>query len=101
MKEKVKDLVHEGLGLRDINPLRVLRLKSRNNKPALVKIEYPTKEEKIRILRQKGDLKDTTRYNRVYLGTSLSHTDRVMQCNFQKILSEIPNGHRFRFSRNG
>ena len=101
LQEKVTDLVQDGLGLRGINPLRVLRLKARNNKPGLVKIECSTKEDKIRILRQKGDLKDTTRYNRVYLRTSLSHTDRVMQHNFQKILSEMPNGHRYRVSGHG
>ena len=87
--------------MKDISPLRVLRLKSRNKKPGLVQIECPTRDDKVRVLRQKGELKDTNSYNRVYLRTSMSHTDRVMQHNFQQILKEIPNVHQFRVSGNG
>ena len=101
LEERVKDLVQEGIGLRDIEPVRAKRLESRTEKPGLVKIEFVSKEEKIRVLRGKQELRDTREFGRVYLRSSMSHTDRLIQNNFNQILREILNGYKYRVSGNG
>ena len=52
-------------------------------------------------MREKRNLKDVTRYSRVYLRTSLSHTDRLIQLNFHQILKELPGGEKYRLTGNG
>jgi hypothetical protein len=93
---KVQNLVQNGLGLRGVRPKRVMRLKSRDGKPGLVKIELATEEEKINVLRAKRNLNDTREYKRVYLCRSMPHAERLIQINFNQILKEMPNGNKFR-----
>ena len=40
-------------------------------------------------------------FNRVYLRSSMSHTDGLMQRNFNQILKELPQGHRYRVTGTG
>lgn len=96
-----EEMIQNALGLEDISPVNVLRLKSKTGKPGVVKIECRNKEDKIEILRNKNKLKDTRDYKKVYLRTSMSHSDRLMQSNFQQILRVMPDGHRFRMTGNG
>jgi len=75
-------------------------MQSRNNKPGIVKIKLPTRDEKIKALRLKRNLMDNG-YNGVYLRSSMSHTDRVAQPNLVSILRELPNGNKYHVTGNG
>ncbi len=66
----------------------------------MVKITLPTKEDKIKVLHCKRNLKDNN-YAGVFLRSSTTHTDRVMQHNLITLLKEIPNGDKFRVAGNG
>ncbi len=97
---RAQELVTYGLGLQHVNIERSMRLTPRSNKPGLVKIKLPTKEDKIKVLRCKRNLKDNN-YAGVFLRSSMTHTDRVMQHNLITLLKEIPNGDKFRVAGNG
>ena len=99
MPAKVKNMVHEGLGMRDVRVVRCKRLESKTSKPGIVKVEFPSTEDKVRVLRNKKELKDSRDYSRVYIRSFLSHTDREM--NFREILKGLPNGNRYRIAGNG
>jgi hypothetical protein len=101
IEEVVADLFNEGLGIRDIEPVQLLRLKGRDGKPGIVKIELPRKEDKIHVLRAKTKLKDSNEFKRVYLRSSMTHAERLIQYNFREILNELPNGSNYRIAGNG
>jgi hypothetical protein len=98
--DKTQELVESGLGLVNVQVEKALRLKSRNDKPGLVKIKLPTVNDKVAALRAKRNLVDTG-YKQVYLRSSQSHSDRVMQQNLQTILKELPNGDSYRVTGHG
>ena len=59
-----------------------LRLKSRlNGKPGLVKISFQSTEEKIEVLRRKRDLREVDVYKSVFLRSSKSHAERLIELN--------------------
>jgi hypothetical protein len=99
--EVVSDMISNGLCLPEIAPARVLRLKGKDGKPGIVKIQCLNKEDKISILRAKRNLADCSRYKKVFLRTSMSHSDRMMKLNFETILKELPGGNRYRIAGNG
>jgi hypothetical protein len=101
LKDKVTAMIEQGLGLNDIKPARVLRLESKNEKPGLVKIQCFNKDEKIAILRAKQNLKDCRPYKRVFLRSSMTHSERLIRINFNTLLREMPNGRKFRLAGNG
>ena len=68
--------------------------------PGLVKTKLPTVNDKVTALRAKRNLLDTG-YRRVYIRSSQSHSDRIMQQSLQTILSDIPNGERYRVTGHG
>ncbi len=61
------DLVKEGLKIPDIPVIRAKRLTSRNSKPAMVKIEFQTLDEKKCILREKSNLKNANILRNTYI----------------------------------
>lgn len=78
------------------------RLKSRGiGKPGLVKISFRSVDEKIEVLRSKRDLQNVEAYKSVFLRSSKSHTERLIELNAKTILNQIPNGNQFRITSNG
>ena len=94
-------LIENGLKLPTLAPVRAMRMKSRNRYPGLVKIELPTVNDKVTVLRSKKKLADTREYKTVYLRTSESHSQRLAGYNFRKLLQQIPGGNNFRVAANG
>lgn len=86
-----------------INVTAASRLNTRFGKSSLVKISFSSLEEKKVILREKRRLQDTEKYKNVYmyLRSSKSHTNRLIELNARTILNEIPNGRQFRITSNG
>ena len=66
-----------------------------------LKIEFRTKEDKIKILQNKGKLQEHQTYQRVYMRSSMSHSERINQMNTHILLKEIGADHRYRISGNG
>ena len=99
---QAKTLVNRALNEPDIPVVRATRLPSRNSRPGLVKIEVNSLENKIKLLRKKFSLKDTQDFKNVYLRSSKSHTERLLELNIMKLLDEIPNGKdKYKLTSNG
>lgn len=80
----------------------VKRCPDRNmGKPPLLKIAFETVEQKVDILRAKKNLKNSREFKNVYLRSSKSHTERILELNAKTLLSELPNGNQFRVTANG
>ena len=78
------------------------RLHERNRcKPRLMKIAFESVEQKIKVLHAKTSLRGNGTYGRVYIRSSKSHAERLLELNTKTILSELPNGHLYRVSANG
>jgi exonuclease VII small subunit len=102
VEEKAKSLVHDQIGLRDIAVVRSLRTPTRNGKPGVVKIQFASVDEKIKVLQNKRELKNCSRqYQNVYIRTSKSHLERLYELNFKNLLRGMPNGNDYRITGNG
>lgn len=81
------------------NVLAATRLRSRvQGKPDLVKIAVSAMNEKKSILRK---LREVDAYKSVFIRSSKSHTERLIELNAHTLLNEIPNGNHFRITSNG
>ena len=99
--QKINDIIHTHLELPHEEVIRCERTASRNKKPGVVKIQMSSLDSKILVLRNKRKLNEITGYINVYMRSALSHTERVMERNFQTILREISNGGEFRITGHG
>ena len=78
------------------------KLKPRfDGKPGLVKISLRNVEEKVLVLRHKRNLKDSAHYKDVYIKSSKSHAERLIELNARTILRQIPQGNNFWVDSNG
>ena len=94
-------LVQEGTGTVDARVVRAKRLNSKNNKPGIMKIEMASLDEKIAVLRNKRKLKDHPAYNMVYIRSSKSHEQRLLEANVADLLYMLPDGDQYRIAGNG
>ena len=85
-----------------MNVTALARLKPRfRNKPGLVKIGFESVEQKILVLRNKHELKDQQRFRKVFIQSSKSHVERLLELNARTLLRELPTGKSFRVTANG
>ena len=66
-----------------------------------MKIEVRSVAEKVMLLKNKPNLRNVKGFDRIFLRSSQSHMERLMDINFRTILSEIPHGKSLRITRNG
>ena len=79
-----------------------VRLKSRYpDRPAYVKISFRSSQEKVLVLRTKNVLKDINPFKNVYIKSSKSHTERLIELNARMVLRHLPQGNNFRVDANG
>lgn len=98
----VNELLTEGLQLEeDACVVAVERTKDRGGRPAVVKVEFGSVREKIGVLRKKQLLKDNPKYNRVYIRSAKTHTERLLELIFRTLLDELPAGKQFYVAGNG
>ena len=92
---EAEKLVHDVLNEPEIPVLRAMRLPNRNNpgKPPLVKIQVDNRDNKVKILRKKGNLQGDDTYGNVFLRSSKTHVERILEMNVRKLLNEIPGGN--------
>ena len=102
LEKKIDTLIKDGLRLHGLPVIRVLRLNSHNGKPGLVKAQFRSLEDKIRLLKVKGNLLQTQRYQRVFIRSSQTHAERMAYHNMRMILSSNPELNKnYRLSGNG
>lgn len=77
------------------------RLRGRYGKPGLVKISFSSLEEKKNVLREKRNIRNVEKYKTVFIRSSKSHTERLIELNARTMLSELPHGNQFRITSNG
>ena len=99
--EKIAELMTKGLELPVIEPVDMIRLKSRSEKPGLVKVEFTSVDDKVNILRAKRKLREHASYRHVFLAGCKSHTERLLELNMKAVLSELPNGDNYTFTGSG
>ena len=99
--DQAQALLQDGLGL-DTAVVRAKRLQGRNGKPGILKAELPSQDHKVEALRRKQNLMGNRRYNNVYVRSSQTHEERVMQTNMRLVLDAVPELRgRYRFAGNG
>ncbi len=82
----------------NVTVVRSCRLRGRDGKTGIVKVQFSCKDDKIKVLRQKSKLKDSEKFRRTYIRTSKSHIERLIDINFKTILRELPGGDRYRIT---
>ncbi len=68
-----------------------LRLKVRGeSRTPLTKIAFSSLQDKIKVLRAKSSLRNSSEFSRVCLRSSKSHTERLIEINFKKLMEVVP-----------
>ena len=99
---EAKKLVQEILGLNDVTVKRAKRLPSRNGQPGLVKVQFENLDDKKSVLRAKQKTREREGYRNVYLRSSKTHVERLLELNFRALIDEIPDGqNKFKMTSNG
>ena len=63
-----------------------IRTPVRGKNKGVLKIQLKTCEDKIDVLRKKSNLRNSVEFKKVYLHSSKSHTDRLIETNFKTLL---------------
>ena len=66
-----------------------------------VKISFRSTQEKVLVLKNKNVLKDINPFKNVYIKTSKSHAERLIELNARMVLRQLPQGNNFRVDANG
>ncbi|VDI28368.1 Hypothetical predicted protein [Mytilus galloprovincialis] len=102
--EKANDLIRAlGEDVSDnVNVTAAARLPSRfSDRPAIVKISFSNLDEKVKVLRNKMKLKQTDTYKNVYIKSSKSRIERLIEVNARAVLRNIPGGRALRVDASG
>ena len=89
-------LFTEVLGI-EVTVTKAELLKSRNNKPGLIKCQLSSLTEKI-VLRNKRNVADNGQTENVHIARMKSHEERLIQNNVKALLKEMPNGNNYKFT---
>ena len=83
--------------------VNILHTEPRENSKGVLKIQLGSKEEKIDILRHKAKLKDNPAFRNVYIRSSKTHSDRIMDYNFKTMIAELipDSASEYRIAGNG
>ena len=86
----------------DVRITGACRLKSNvRDKPGIFKIAFRNLEDKKKVLRSKVKLKDHAEFKNVFLRSSKTHTERLLELNTRTLLKHIPNGDQLRLTSHG
>ena len=96
-----QQIVNIALGLTLMPIVGAIRVGNRDGRPGVIKIELCSKEDKIEVLRNKNKLGNSDKFQKVFIRSSQSHTERLIELNFKTLLQEIPNRGQYRVTGNG
>lgn len=86
----------------NVKILGSMRLKTnRPDKPGLFKIAFRNLDEKKKVLSAKSNLKKSQFFSKVFIRSSKTHMERLMEMNTRVLLDNIPNGHQYRMTSHG
>ncbi|CAG2219113.1 unnamed protein product [Mytilus edulis] len=104
LMEKAHDMIL-ALGDSAADSVRIsaaARLPSRfNDKPGIVKISFQNTEEKVNVLRNKMKLRQTEKYKNVFIKSSKSRVERLIEMNARAVLRNLPDGRDYRVDASG
>ena len=66
-----------------------------------MKITFRSLTEKVLVLRKKSNLKNNEQFKTVYVKSSKSRAERLMEQNTRALLRELPAGHDLRIDASG
>ena len=109
LDSKVQTMIRRDLAI-NVPVVRTTRLRPRPprvtrhgnvSKPGLVKIQFQNVEDKVRVLREKRALMNSSEFSNVFLRSSKSHSDRLAEQNLKTLLDLIPDGKSYQVTGNG
>ena len=74
---------------RPVTVVKVMQTTQRGNSKGVLKIQLSSKEEKIDVLRHKTNLKNSSTFSNVYIRSSKTHTERLIDLNFKTLISDL------------
>ena len=77
------------------------RLPGRDGNPGIVKVALDSLESKKTVLRAKSKIKESQKFQNVWIRGSMTHAERLIHINFKKILQVLPGGGNYRISGSG
>ena len=95
-----QDLITDVLGV-TAQVTRAERTRRRDERPAIIKCQLNTLDEKITVLRNKRKLESVDDYKRVFIARMRTHEERLIELNFKAVLKDLPNGDQYRFTGSG
>ena len=107
--KKMSDLVRRDLAVH-VPIVQVLRMKEGPprktrygtvKKPGLVKMQMRSVEDKVAVLREKRNLKNSREFSHVFLRSSKPHAERMMESNMKVLLEMIPGANDYIMTGNG
>ena len=100
--ERVKSLLSEGLRCDPLPEIvNAERMTPRGRGPGVIKVEFRVQQDKVAVLRRKQCLRDNENFNRVYIHSAKSHTERLVSLNFRTLLNELPFGKEYFLTGSG
>lgn len=98
----VKDLLTKGLQWESPHGVVAAeRLRERGGRPGVIKVEFGSVQDKVDVLHKKQRLKSNDKFQKVYIRSAKTHTERLIELNFRTLLDEIPSRRQFYISGNG
>ena len=88
---EVNSLIKDGLNIRDITVVSAVRKVNSfdSSKTGVVVAKFRTKEEKYTVMKSKRKLKDSRRYEKVFIEHDLPRHQRVMNANIRTIVKTL------------
>lgn len=99
VKRKINALIRDGMKIKDVKVKSAVRKKSRNDKPGLVIASLETPKQKQKVMKEKGKLKNSSEYHRVYINNDLPKSEQNTQSSLRTILKEL--GKERQYTVNG
>ena len=106
---KVENMIRKDLAI-NVPVVRTQRLTPRPprytrhgnwSKPGIVKIQFNNKDDKIAVLKEKKHLSNSQDFSHVYLRSSKSYSERIMEQNLRTLLELMPDGDSWQVAGNG
>lgn len=100
LEAKVQDLLSQIST--NTSYVRCMRMQQRDQTHTpLVKVQFESKDSKIMMLKNKGELKRSAKYRNTYIRSSQTHEERVSRQNIDTIMKELNLQHKFRVTGSG
>ena len=81
--------------------VNAIRTPFRNGRAGVIKLQLPSRQNKIDILKGKKSLSNNGNYSRAYIRGSQSHTERLIHLNTNTLLNELGIADKYRVAGNG